>query len=79
MQTHMHNMLLFSECRAGFYGQNCTEPCISGDYGRQCKHKCNCSTDQSCDRIYGCVCRAGFTGTNCDTGKMCNNSKIPLH
>ena len=75
----MHNMLLFSECHAGFYGQNCTEPCIPGDYGIQCKLKCNCSTDQSCDSRYGCVCRPGFTGTNCDTGKMCNNGKMPLH
>ncbi|CAC5415250.1 unnamed protein product [Mytilus coruscus] len=53
-------------CPAGTYGKSCINQCVPGYYGMGCKAKCNCSSFQECHNIFGCVCKAGYTGDNCD-------------
>ncbi|CAC5423674.1 unnamed protein product [Mytilus coruscus] len=46
-----------SECDIGFTsvnGDNC-KTCNDGNYGKSCKELCNCSTEQRCDHVIGCV------------------------
>ncbi|XP_078338752.1 uncharacterized protein LOC144626985 [Crassostrea virginica] len=40
----------------GTFGDDCSGgPCEEGYYGFGCLHKCNCSTQQQCDRSIGCI------------------------
>ena len=40
----------------GTFGDNCSGgPCKEGYYGFGCQSKCNCSTQQECDRFTGCT------------------------
>ncbi|XP_062591432.1 uncharacterized protein LOC134252907 [Saccostrea cucullata] len=42
-------------CEVGTYGDRCTGgPCVYGYYGFGCQSKCNCTSDQYCDRKIGC-------------------------
>ncbi|XP_062600950.1 uncharacterized protein LOC134262575 [Saccostrea cucullata] len=42
-------------CEVGTYGDSCTGgPCVYGYYGFGCQSKCNCTSDQYCDRKIGC-------------------------
>ncbi|XP_062619321.1 uncharacterized protein LOC134280884 isoform X2 [Saccostrea cucullata] len=42
-------------CEVGTYGDRCTGgPCVYGYYGFGCQSKCNCTSDQYCDRKKGC-------------------------
>jgi hypothetical protein len=37
-------------------------------FGADCASKCECDVGAtSCDPVRGCVCGAGWTGTNCET------------
>lgn len=44
-----------SECKAGFYGDSCDEPCPPGSFGLKCGGKClpRC-TSEECDHVSGC-------------------------
>ncbi|CAL1533923.1 unnamed protein product, partial [Lymnaea stagnalis] len=42
--------------------QKCDKPY----YGNNCSSQCVCNGLGSCDNIKGCVCNAGWTGTNCN-------------
>ncbi|XP_063419258.1 uncharacterized protein LOC134702096 [Mytilus trossulus] len=53
-------------CPAGTYGKSCINQCLPGSYGMLCKAKCNCSSVQECHNIFGCVCKTGHRGDNCD-------------
>ncbi|CAC5361760.1 Protein FAM135A,Protein FAM135B [Mytilus coruscus] len=55
-------------CPAGTYGRSCELACTFGYYGNECKAKCNCSQFQECNNTFGCVCKAGYTGHECDQG-----------
>ncbi|XP_062596703.1 uncharacterized protein LOC134258173, partial [Saccostrea cucullata] len=42
-------------CEVGTFGDRCTGgPCVYGYYGFGCQSKCNCTSDQYCDRKTGC-------------------------
>ena len=46
----------------GTFGDNCSGgPCKEGYYGFGCLSKCNCSTEQECDRFTGCTNLTGET------------------
>ena len=46
----------------GTFGDNCNGgPCPNGYYGFGCLSKCNCSSEQQCDRIKGCTESKGDT------------------
>nr|XP_022291126.1 multiple epidermal growth factor-like domains protein 10 [Crassostrea virginica] len=42
-----------TECKTGYFGENCSMPCPPGYYGQGCKLSCNCLTDE-CDLVLGC-------------------------
>ncbi|XP_078314580.1 uncharacterized protein LOC144619708 isoform X2 [Crassostrea virginica] len=43
------------DCKPGFYGHMCNQPCLKGFYGWFCGGACypNCSVEE-CDPVYGC-------------------------
>ena len=43
------------ECPEGWFGEECKLSCPDGFYGLVCKETCNCTTDQICDVLEGCV------------------------
>ncbi|XP_053372966.1 uncharacterized protein LOC123561091 [Mercenaria mercenaria] len=44
------------------------EPCPFPNYGENCDLTCQCGRGSlRCDPVRGCVCKAGWTGTHCDT------------
>ncbi|XP_053372974.1 uncharacterized protein LOC123561094 [Mercenaria mercenaria] len=44
------------------------EPCPFPKYGENCDLTCQCGRGSlRCDPVRGCVCKAGWTGTHCDT------------
>ncbi|XP_025082446.1 uncharacterized protein LOC112557056 isoform X3 [Pomacea canaliculata] len=57
-------------CYSGFFksNQTCLE-CAEGFYGASCASACSCSVNTvSCNKTTGsCTCKAGWTGTRCDT------------
>ena len=41
--------------------------CDQFHYGENCAQTCNCGAGAStCDRVRGCLCMSGWTGTKCD-------------
>ncbi|XP_064201687.1 platelet endothelial aggregation receptor 1-like [Anguilla rostrata] len=55
------------QCRPGYRGPGCEDPCPAGTFGHGCLQQCLCGTGGSCDGETGeCRCREGFTGTLCD-------------
>ena len=55
-----HLIIISTECKAGEFGQNCTESCG------------NCVQNEACHHVNGsCLngCDAGYEGTNCTQGK----------
>ena len=43
------------ECPPGTFGVNCSGICPNKHYGRLCKNECDCSSDEYCDPIKGCL------------------------
>lgn len=43
------------ECPRGSVGYNCSQTCPSGFFGKKCNEKCNCSSNQRCDTVIGCL------------------------
>ena len=57
-------LYLKQEC-IGTFGDDCSGgPCTEGYYGFGCQSKCNCSTQQQCDRIIGCIESKGETNND---------------
>ena len=48
---------IFKECEPGYHGTNCSSACKQNYYGRLCRERCNCSSNQYCDSIVGCLCK----------------------
>lgn len=44
-----------SECKKGYYGDSCDEPCPQGSFGLKCGGNClpRC-TKEECDHVSGC-------------------------
>lgn len=52
------------QCRLGYTGRHCEDPCPPGKFGKDCLQKCLCGIGGSCDKeTGGCYCKEGFTGT----------------
>lgn len=43
------------ECLRETFGHNCNQTCPSGYFGDRCSEKCQCSSNQHCDIIIGCL------------------------
>lgn len=54
------------QCKPGWSGETCNQPCPLFKYGKNCEHRCNCTNNASCDPVNGtCICQPGFRGTKC--------------
>lgn len=42
-------------CEDGYFGQNCSDPCPPPYFGQTCRSKCNCTDDQYCHHVRGCI------------------------
>ena len=52
------------QCKAGFIGLQCNEPCQGVTFGPGCNQTCACLNGASCDSVTGkCNCADGFVGT----------------
>lgn len=45
----------FLACEDGYFGQNCSDPCPPPNFGQTCRSKCNCTDDQYCHHVRGCI------------------------
>ncbi|XP_056013723.1 cell death abnormality protein 1-like [Ostrea edulis] len=59
-----------TRCTLGFYGENCTSPCLFPHYGYRCGLQCSCNEDE-CHHQYGCKrsygdCDPGAYGPYCE-------------
>lgn len=43
------------ECPRGVFGYDCNKTCPSKYFGKKCNEKCNCSSNQRCDPVFGCL------------------------
>lgn len=43
------------ECPRGVFGFDCNKNCPSKYFGKKCNEKCNCSSNQRCDPVIGCL------------------------
>ena len=48
-------MLFLIGCGDGYYGKDCSQQCGNNVYGPACGKTCNCTTDQRCDHVIGCI------------------------
>lgn len=46
---------LIVECPIGSYGENCSQNCPDEKYGEFCLQQCNCTTNQRCNFMFGCL------------------------
>ncbi|XP_061194943.1 cell death abnormality protein 1-like [Saccostrea echinata] len=54
-----------TECKRGFFGHDCSNPCRYPNYGKRCQKECNC-TEDFCDIAVGCrSCKVGYYGKTC--------------
>lgn len=51
--TLKKSFYLFSVCREGYTGKNCTLACPFPSYGLNCQSACDCS-DEDCNYVTGC-------------------------
>lgn len=42
-------------CPRGSFGYDCIRTCSSEYFGQNCNEKCNCSSNQRCDPVIGCL------------------------
>ncbi|XP_063425980.1 uncharacterized protein LOC134709761 [Mytilus trossulus] len=42
-------------CPSGYFGRGCVRKCDGINYGMSCSNKCNCSDNETCDHVLGCV------------------------
>lgn len=47
------NFYLYSACKEGYTGKNCTLACPFPSYGLNCQSACGCS-DEDCNYVTGC-------------------------
>ncbi|XP_052707760.1 multiple epidermal growth factor-like domains protein 10 [Crassostrea angulata] len=50
-------------CEDGYFGQNCSDPCPPPNFGQTCRSKCNCTDDQYCHHVRGCIQPHGAVGS----------------
>lgn len=45
-----------TECSPGFFGFNCSIPCIENSYGKRCLYQCHCDRETHyCHHVCGCL------------------------
>lgn len=44
----------------------CNPACPEDTWGTNCSNTCQCSHALTCDKVKGCVCQEGWSGTKCD-------------
>lgn len=49
------NELIKSDCPLGSFGVNCNTTCVANYFGKFCQETCNCTVDQYCDTVKGCL------------------------
>ncbi|VDI82791.1 Hypothetical predicted protein, partial [Mytilus galloprovincialis] len=59
-------------CVAGRYGKDCLVPCLPYYHGVQCKLRYNCTHNQKCDSVQGCVCKEGFNALDGNCTNDCH-------
>ena len=79
---HHRNCLLFTDCREGYIGVNCTVGCRYPSYGKQCQYACNCSKED-CNKFTGCVMREiheyGVYTADIVNHKFLNTSQLTVY
>lgn len=66
LKVYLKNLLIFCVCMCV-----CVSGCAQGWFGEDCTQRCNCSNGALCDPVTGnCTCGLGWTGDNCDAGKL---------
>lgn len=48
-------MVKCTACDKGYIGQNCSDPCPPPYYGQECASACNCTDNQYCNHVHGCI------------------------
>lgn len=48
-------MIYFVKCPRGKIGYNCSQTCPSGYFGQKYNQKCQCSSNEHCDPVSGCL------------------------
>lgn len=60
----------YCQCKQGYRGRKCNEPCSNNTYGNGCNKQCKCHVTMLCDHVTGtCFCDKGLFGENC--GLVC--------
>ena len=69
-------MLFLIGCGDGYYGKDCSQQCGNNVYGPACGKTCNCTTDQRCDHVIGCIAGIlGFLGVERSSISLCRRSE----
>ncbi|KAK6971063.1 mucin-like protein [Biomphalaria glabrata] len=68
-------------CEVGFKLDNDNRSCVAcnvGTWGQQCVNSCACGLGADhCDSKTGCVCKAGYTGSHCESDiDECKNKQL---
>ncbi|XP_035660193.1 tyrosine-protein kinase receptor Tie-1-like [Branchiostoma floridae] len=53
-------------CADGWFGKDCSIPCLNGHFGWRCQQVCTCKNNATCHNVDGsCACVTPWTGPDC--------------
>lgn len=75
----LNNNIIFVECRKGYFGDFCDEPCPAGFFGFRCGGKCfpKCSI-KDCNHVSGCSYKNEYTSKTSYKGTRHNYTKLRI-